>query len=132
MLKPIQAPTICPRFLPEFIMIIFVLFSLLFTNSAFATFELQATTNSSYKYPVTTLLDSMTNNSALNGSSTITGSPLSITKELRNLNETIPIPGKQGHTTVITTIYSLKTRVRYRLQVTILIPESLVKKQRLL
>jgi len=69
MLKPILAPTICPRFLPEFIMMIFVLFSLLFTNSAFATFEVQATTNSSYKYPVTTLLDSMTNNSALNGSS---------------------------------------------------------------
>ena len=40
----------------------------------------------------------MTNNAVLNGS-TFTGSPLSITKELRSLNETIPIPGKQGHTT---------------------------------
>jgi hypothetical protein len=98
MLKPIQAPTICPRFLTEIIMKIFVLFSLLVTNSVFAIFEVQATTNSSYKYPVTTLLDSMTNNSALNGS-TFTGSPLSITKELRNLNETIPIPGRQGYTT---------------------------------
>ena len=98
MLKPIQAPTICSRFLTEFTMIIFVLFSLLFTNSVFAIFEVQRTTNSSYKYPVTTLLDSMTNNSVLNGS-TFTGSPLSITKELRSLNETIPIPGKQGHTT---------------------------------
>ena len=76
MLKPIQAPTICPRFLTEIIMMIFVLFSLLFTNSVFATFEVRATTNSSYKYPVTTLLDSMTNNSILNGSSMFAGSPL--------------------------------------------------------
>ena len=99
MLKPIQAPTICSTFLTEFTMIIFVLFSLLFTNSVFAIFEVQATTNSNYKYPVTTLLDSMPNNSALNGSSMFATSPLSITKELRNFNETIPIPGKQGHTT---------------------------------
>ncbi|MDW0297280.1 MAG: hypothetical protein QN784_02365 [Nitrososphaeraceae archaeon] len=99
MLEPIQALTICSRFLTEFTMIIFVLFSLLFTNSVFAIFEVQATTNSNYKYPVTTLLDSMPNNPALNGSSMFAGSPPSITKELRNLNETIPIPGKQGHTT---------------------------------
>ncbi len=50
-------------------MIIFVLFSLLLTNSVFAIFDVHAPTNSSYKYPVTTLLDSMTNNSSLNGSS---------------------------------------------------------------
>ena len=128
MLEPIQTPTICSRFLTEFTMIIFVLFSLLFTNSVFAIFEVQATTNSNYKYPVTTLLDSMPNNSALNGSSMFAGSPLSITKELRNSNETILIPENKDTPQLITTIYSLKTRVRYRLQVTILIPESLVKK----
>lgn len=107
---------------------IFVLFSLPFTNSVFAIFEVQATTNSNYKYPVTTLLDSTTNNSILNGSSMLAGSPLSITKELRNLNETIPIPGKQGHTTANNDYIFSETRVRYRPQVTILIPESLVKK----
>lgn len=39
-----------------------------------------------------------------------------------------PSPENKDTPHLITTIYSLKTRVRYRLQVTILIPESLVKK----
>ena len=80
-------------------MIIFVLFTFLFTNSIFAISEVQATANSSHKYPVTTILDSMTNNSALNRSSMFVGSPLSITKELRNTNESIPIPGNEGQAT---------------------------------
>ena len=81
------------------IMIIFVLFTFLFTNSIFAISEVQATANSSHKYPVTTILDSMTNNSAPNRSSMFVGSPLSITKELRNTNESIPIPGNEGQAT---------------------------------
>lgn len=81
------------------IMIIFVLFTFLFTNSIFAISEVQGTINSSHKYPVTTILDSMTNNSALNRSSMFVGSPLSITKELRNTNESIPIPGNEGRAT---------------------------------
>jgi len=80
-------------------MIIFVLFTFLFTNSIFAISEVQATANSSHKYPVTTILDSMTNNSVLNRSSMFVGSPLSITKELRNTNESIPIPGNEGQAT---------------------------------
>ena len=80
-------------------MIIFVLFTFLFTNSIFAISEVQATANSSHKYPVTTILDSMTNNSAPNRSSMFVGSPLSITKELRNTNESIPIPGNEGQAT---------------------------------
>lgn len=101
MLKPMQVQTICPRFMTEYvmIMIIFVLFTFLFTNSIFAISEVQATANSSHKYPVTTILDSMTNNSALNRSSMFVGSPLSITKELRNTNESIPIPGNEGQAT---------------------------------
>ena len=99
MLKPMQVQTICPRLITEYILIIFVLFTFLFINSTFAISEVQATTNSSHKYPVTTLLDSMTNNSALNRSSMFVGSPLSITKELRNTNESIPIPGNEGQAT---------------------------------
>jgi len=101
MLKPMQVQTICPRFMTEYvmIMIIFVLFTFLFTNSIFAISEVQATANSSHKYPVTTILDSMTNNSAPNRSSMFVGSPLSITKELRNTNESIPIPGNEGQAT---------------------------------
>ena len=83
----------------EYVMIIFVLFTFLFTNSIFAISEVQATANSSHKYPVTTILDSMTNNSAPNRSSMFVGSPLSITKELRNTNESIPIPGNEGQAT---------------------------------
>jgi hypothetical protein len=78
---------------------IFVLFTFLFTNSTFAISEVQGTINSNYKYPVTTILDSMTNNSALNRSSMFVGSPLSITKELRNTNESISIPGNEGQAT---------------------------------
>ena len=101
MLKPMQVQIICPRFMTEYvmIMIIFVLFTFLFTNSIFAISEVQATANSSHKYPVTTILDSMTNNSAPNRSSMCVGSPLSITKELRNTNESIPIPGNEGQAT---------------------------------
>ena len=83
----------------EYVMIIFVLFTFLFTNSIFAISEVQATANSSHKYPVTTILDSITNSSALNRSSMFVGSPLSITKELRNTNESIPIPGNEGQAT---------------------------------
>jgi len=99
MLKPMQVQIICPRFMTEYVMIIFVLFTFLFTNSIFAISEVQATANSSHKYPVTTILDSMTNNSAPNRSSMFVGSPLSITKELRNTNESIPIPGNEGQAT---------------------------------
>lgn len=99
MLKPMQVQITCPRFMTEYVMIIFVLFTFLFTNSIFAISEVQATANSSHKYPVTTILDSMTNNSVLNRSSMFVGSPLSITKELRNTNESIPIPGNEGQAT---------------------------------
>ncbi len=91
--------TFCPRLTTEFIVMIFVLFTFLFTNSTFAISEVQGTINSNYKYPVTTILDSMTNNSALNRSSMFVGSPLSITKELRNTNESISIPGNEGQAT---------------------------------
>ncbi len=96
MLKPMQVQTVCPRLTTEFIIMIFVLLSFLFTNSTFAISEVQATINSNHKYPVTTILHSITNNSALNRSSMLIGSPLSITKELRNTNETKLIPGNQG------------------------------------
>ena len=93
--------TFCPRLTTEFIVMIFVLFTFLFTNSTFAISisEVQPSINSNYKYPVTTILDSMTNNSALNRSSMFVGSPLSITKELRNTNESIPIPGNEEQAT---------------------------------
>ena len=99
MLKPMREQTFCPRLTTEFIVMIFVLFTFLFTNSTFAISEVQGTINSNYKYPVTTILDSMTNNSALNRSSMFVGSPLSITKELRNTNESISIPGNEGQAT---------------------------------
>src|ERR1051325_10776760 len=99
MLKPMQVQNICPKLTTEFIVMLFVLFTFLFTNSTFAISEVQATNNSNYKYSVTTFLDSMTNNSALNRSSMFVGSPLSIIKELRNTNESIPIPGNEGQAT---------------------------------
>jgi hypothetical protein len=99
MLKPMRVQTFCPKLTIEFIVMIFVLFTFLFTNSTFAISKVHATINSNYKYPVTTILDSMTNNSALNRSSMFVGSPLSITKELRNTNESISIPGNEGQAT---------------------------------
>lgn len=88
-----QVSRICPKFLIAPIMIL-ILLSLLCTNSAFAVIQLQVTSNGSSGYHVPAPLDSWTNNSILNTSS-LTGSPLSITKSMRNSNETLPIPGKQ-------------------------------------
>lgn len=88
-----QVSRICPKFLIAPI-IMLILLSLLCTNSAFAVIQLQVTSNGSSGNHVPAPLDSWTNNSILNTSS-LTGSPLSITKSMRNSNETLPIPGKQ-------------------------------------
>ncbi len=90
-----QVPRICPKFLIAPIMIL-ILLSSLCINSAFAVVQLQVTSNGSSGYHVPAPLNSWTNNSILNTSS-LTGSPLSITKSMRNSNETLPIPGKQPY-----------------------------------
>ena len=69
------------------VIMISVSLSLLVTNSVFGKAHLEITANASSKSP------SWANNSIVNSTS-LTGSPLSITKSMRNLNETIPQPGE--------------------------------------
>jgi len=58
-------------------------------NTRFSNAELETKSNISSKYPLPSLSQSWTNNSLANVS-TLTGSPLSLTKTMRNLNETVP------------------------------------------
>src|SRR4029079_5647998 len=54
------------------------------------------TANAGSKYPLPSLLGSLNNNSIVNASS-VTGSALSISKSMRNLNETVPKPGERPY-----------------------------------
>ena len=78
------------------VMMISVSFSLLVTNSTFSKAQLEITASASSKYPLPLVLDSLANNSIVNASS-LTGSPLSITKSMRNLNETVPEQGERPY-----------------------------------
>jgi hypothetical protein len=78
-----------------FVIIVMIsLFSLplLFTNSALSEAQPESTASAGSKYPLPLFLQAWTNNSVANAS-TLTGSALSITKSMRNLNETVPEPG---------------------------------------
>ena len=77
------------------ILMILVSFSLLSTHSALGKAHLEITAKASSNYSLPLLLQSLSNNSVLNTSS-LAGSALSITKSMRNLNETIPEPGDSG------------------------------------
>jgi hypothetical protein len=94
MSKPRRVPKICLKFLIVSVMII--LFSSLCTNSVFAGVSLRVNADSSSRnYPTPPLiLGSLTNNSVMNASS-LNDSPQSIINNMRNSNETLPIPGKQ-------------------------------------
>ena len=78
------------------ILIILVSFSLLCTHSALGKAQLGFTAKASSNYSLPLLLHSMSNNSILNTTS-LAGSALSITKSMRNLNETIPEPGERPY-----------------------------------
>src|SRR5438093_12292628 len=93
MSKPRRVPKICLKFLIVSVMII--LFSSLYTNSVFAGVSLRVNANSSSRnYPtITLILRSLTNNSIMNASS-LNDSPQSIINNMRNSNETLPIPEK--------------------------------------
>lgn len=80
------------------IMVIINLISLplLFTNSALSETQPESTASTNSKYPLPLILHSWNNNSIANAS-TLTGSPLSITKSMRNLNETVPEPGERPY-----------------------------------
>jgi hypothetical protein len=69
---------------------------LLFTNSAFSNAQPESTASAGSKHPLPIILDSWTNNSLANAS-TLTGSALSITKSMRNLNETVPESGERPY-----------------------------------
>lgn len=72
-------------------MMILIASSLIFAKSAFGNPQIEITANVSSEYPLHSLLDSLNSNSIGNVSS-LTGSALSITKSMRNLNETVPEP----------------------------------------
>ncbi|MGA8564091.1 MAG: N,N-dimethylformamidase beta subunit family domain-containing protein [Nitrososphaeraceae archaeon] len=78
------------------ILIILVSFSLLCTHSALGKAQLGFTAKASSNYSLPLLLHSMSNNSIPNTTS-LAGSALSITKSMRNLNETIPEPGERPY-----------------------------------
>jgi hypothetical protein len=69
---------------------------LLFTNSAFSNAQPESTASAGSKHPLPIILDSWTNNSIANAS-TLIGSALSITKSMRNLNETVPESGERPY-----------------------------------
>jgi hypothetical protein len=93
MSKPRQVPMICLKSLIVSI-IILILFSLLCTIFVASGIQphLVADTGSSYIPP--SLLDTGTNNSVMNASS-LNSSPQSIINNMRNSNQTLPIPSKQ-------------------------------------
>ena len=78
------------------ILIILVSFSLLSTHSALGKAQLGITAKASSNYSLPLLLHSLSNNSILNTTS-LAGSALSITKSMRNLNETVPEPGERPY-----------------------------------
>jgi hypothetical protein len=78
------------------ILIILVSFSLLCTHSALGKAQLGITAKASSNYSLPLLLHSMSNNSILNTTS-LAGSALSITKSMRNINETVPEPGERPY-----------------------------------
>jgi len=75
-------------------MMILIAFSLIFAKSAFGNPQIEITGNVSSEYHLHSLLGSLNSNSIANVSS-LTGSALSITKSMRNLNETVPEPGER-------------------------------------
>jgi len=77
-------------------MMILITFSLTCTNLVYGNPQIEITEGASSKYPLPSLLDSWNNNSIVNASS-LTGSALSITKSMRNLNETVPEPGERPY-----------------------------------
>jgi hypothetical protein len=78
------------------ILIILVSFSLLCTHSALGKAQLGITAKASSNYSLPLPLHSMSNNSILNTTS-LAGSALSITKSMRNINETVPEPGERPY-----------------------------------
>ena len=94
MSKPRQVPIICPRFLIVSILI-FILFSLPYANSVVSGIQPQLIADSGSSYTPPSLLYTGTNTSVMNASSFLNDSPQSIINNMRNSNETLPIPGKQ-------------------------------------
>lgn len=78
------------------VMISLLSLPLLFTNSALSKAQPESTASASSKYPLPLISHSWTNSSTANAS-TLTGSALSITKSMRNLNETVPEPGERPY-----------------------------------
>lgn len=105
---------------------IFILFSLPYANSVVSGIQPELIADSGSSYTPPSLLDTGTNTSVMNASS-LNGSPQSIINNMRNSDETLPIPGKQPQILPNKITYSLKIRVRYQHQVTALIMENLVK-----
>src|SRR6058998_1441390 len=92
MSKPRQVPIISVKFLIVAIMI-FILYSLPYANSVVSGIQPQLIADSSSSYTSPSLLDTRTNTSVMNASS-LNDSPQSIINNMRNSNETLPIPGK--------------------------------------
>lgn len=78
------------------VMISLLSLPLLFTNSALSKAQPESTASASSKYPLPLISHSWANSSTANAS-TLTGSALSITKSMRNLNETVPEPGERPY-----------------------------------
>jgi len=93
MSKPRKVPIISLKFLIVSIMI-FILFSLLYSNSVVSGIQPQLIADSGSSYIPPSLLDTGTNSSIMNVSS-LNDSPQSLINNMRNSNETLPIPGKQ-------------------------------------
>ncbi len=92
MSKPRKVPIISLKFLIVSIMI-FILFSLLYSNSVVSGIQPQLIADSGSSYTPPSLLVSGSNTSVMNASS-LNESPQSIINNMRNSNETLPIPGK--------------------------------------
>jgi len=73
---------------------IFILFSLPYTNSVVSGNQPQAIADPASTYTPPPLLDTGTNTSVMNASSLNDDSPQSIINNMRNSNETLPIPSK--------------------------------------
>src|SRR4029453_16422918 len=93
MSKPRQVPIICLKFMIVSIMI-FILFSLPYANSVVSGIQPQLIAESGSSYIPPSLLDTGTNTSVMNASS-LNDSPQSIMNNMRNSNESLPIPSKQ-------------------------------------
>src|SRR5215475_3817687 len=84
------------KFLIVSIILIALSSALFSTHPAFSKYKIGDITNSSSKYHAILQLPSLANSSIINASS-LTGSPLSISKSMRNLNETTPEPGARPY-----------------------------------